>query len=200
MKNPTRADYKFDGWYTSSGQRVKKIKGKDAKNYTLTARWSPKKYSIKYNLNGGKNKGNPSYYTIKSGTIVLKDPERTGYKFGGWYTDSALKKRIKRIKSSARKPYTLYAKWTPVTYKITYKLNGGTNNSGNPKTYNITTSKITLKEPTKEGSKFVGWYSDPKFSSGTRVKVINKGSTGNKVLYARWEQISDENVQGSNMR
>ncbi|MBQ9360236.1 MAG: InlB B-repeat-containing protein [Lachnospiraceae bacterium] len=187
LKNPTRADYNFDGWYTSSGERIKKIQGKDAKNYTLTARWSLKKYKIKYYLNGGKNKGNPSYYTIKSGTIELKDPERTGYKFGGWYTDSALKKRIRKIKSSTRKPYTLYAKWTPITYRITYRLNGGTNDSGNPKTYNITTSKIVLKDPTKKDATFVGWYTDPEFSSGTRVKAINKGSTGNKVLYARWK-------------
>lgn len=47
-----------------------------------------KKYSIKYNLKGGKNnKKNPSYYYSTSKTVKLKKPTRKGYTFKGWYAD-----------------------------------------------------------------------------------------------------------------
>ena len=81
---------------------------------------------------------------------------------------------------------TLYAKWSKNTYKITYKLNSGKNSTKNPKTYTVTTKTITLKNPTRKGYTFQGWYSDAKFK--TKVTKIAKGSTGNKTLYAKWKK------------
>ena len=71
-----------------------------------------------------------------------------------------------------------------ITYSITYQLKGGKNSSKNPTSYTETTSKITLKDPTRTGYDFDGWYSDSKYKN--RVKTIKKGSTGDKVLYAKW--------------
>ena len=73
----------------------------------------------------------------------------------------------------------------PNTYKITYYLNGGTQ-QGNPSTYNNTSNTITLKNPTRKGYTFKGWYSDSKYKY--RVTSIKKGSTGNKTLYAKWSK------------
>ena len=69
-------------------------------------------------------------------------------------------------------------------YTITYKLDGGKNNSANPDSYTQNTSKITLKDPKKTGYTFKGWYSDSKYTE--QVKTIKKGSSGNKTLYAKW--------------
>ncbi|MBE5826027.1 MAG: hypothetical protein E7307_05255 [Butyrivibrio sp.] len=41
-----------------------------------------------------------------------------------------------------------------------------------------------LAEPCKLGDTFIGWYQDAKFRK--KVTGIPKGSTGNKVFYARW--------------
>lgn len=71
-----------------------------------------------------------------------------------------------------------------VVYGITYKLNGGTNNSANPATYNGK-AKITLKNPTRKGYTFKGWYSNSKLTK--KVTYIAKGSSGNKTFYAKWE-------------
>ena len=80
----------------------------------------------------------------------------------------------------------LYAIWEKATsYKITYKLNGGKNNSKNPKTY-TTLDKVTLKTPTRTGYHFSGWYLDSKFKK--KISVIEKGSKGAKTLYAKWIQ------------
>ena len=73
------------------------------------------KYSITYNLNGGKNNsGNPATYTGNQ-TVKLKSPAKKGYKFAGWYTDKSFKKSISTIKAGSGKNYTLYAKWTKIS-------------------------------------------------------------------------------------
>lgn len=76
-----------------------------------------------------------------------------------------------------------------VKYKITYELKGGKNNSKNPKyiTYEQYTSgqKIKLKNPTRKGYKFVGWYRDKKCTK--KVTTI-KGCKKNIKLYAKWKK------------
>ena len=71
-------------------------------------------------------------------------------------------------------------------YSVTYKLNGGTNSSKNPESYTVATATVTLKNPTRKGYTFKGWYSDSKFK--TKVTKIPKGSKGNKTLYAKWKK------------
>lgn len=79
---------------------------------------------------------------------------------------------------------TLYAIWEKaVSYKITYKLNKGKNNAANPKTY-TSEDKITLKNPTRSGYHFAGWYRDSKYKK--KISVIEKGSKGTVTLYAKW--------------
>lgn len=78
----------------------------------------------------------------------------------------------------------LYAVWQKnVSYTITYKLNGGQNNKANPKNYTVE-SQITLKNATRSGYHFVGWYRDSKFKN--KVTSIAKGSKGALTLYAKW--------------
>lgn len=78
-----------------------------------------------------------------------------------------------------------------ITYYISendaYLKNQKITNSNNPPTYNKNES-VTLAEPEgkPEGYLFLGWYSSP--SGGNRIEEIPEGSTGNKVLYARWEK------------
>ena len=74
---------------------------------------------------------------------------------------------------------------TVTKYKITYKLNGGKNNVSNPTLYTKNTSTITLKNPTKKGYFFKGWYTDPDYTE--RILRIEKGSKGNVTLYAKWK-------------
>ena len=79
---------------------------------------------------------------------------------------------------------TLYAQWKKTDYKITYQLNKGKNNKKNPSSYNITTKTIKLKNPTRKGYTFQGWYSDKKCTK--KVTQIKKGRTGDITLYAKW--------------
>ena len=188
LYNPTRSGYSFKGWYSDSKYktRVTSYKKGTKGNKKLYAKWSKNTYRITYKLNGGKNtKANPSTYSVTS-SISLKNPSRKGYSFKGWYSDSKYKNKVTNIKKRTGN-LTLYAKWSAASYRITYKLNGGKNTKSNPSTYSVTSS-ISLKNPSRKGYSFKGWYSDSRYR--TRVKTIKKGTTGNKTLYAKWSKNS----------
>ena len=70
-----------------------------------------------------------------------------------------------------------------VPYKITYHLNGGTNNKANPSNYYG--KKITLKNPSRKGYTFAGWYYDSKYK-----KKVTSFSSGNKTVYAKWKKVT----------
>jgi len=193
-----RKGYTFKGWNTkadgsgksyANGASVTGLSTTDGAVVTLYAQWAKKTYTITYKLGGGKNNSaNPSTYTYTTATITLKNASRKGYTFAGWYSNSSKTKRVKEIKKGSTGNLTLYAKWKTKKYTIKYKLNGGKNNSANPTTYSIKTNTITLKNPTRSGYSFKGWYSDSKFTK--RVTKITKGSTGNLILYAKWGKAS----------
>ncbi|MBO4433721.1 MAG: InlB B-repeat-containing protein [Clostridia bacterium] len=176
LKNPTKKGYDFKGWYNGT-KKVTEIKKGSKGNVTLTAKWSKITYKITYKLAGGKNAKNPTSYTVTTSTVKLQNPTRKGYTFKGWYNGS---KKVTEIKKGSTGDVTLTAKWETITYKITYKLAGG-KAVKNPTSYKVTTSTVTLKNPTKKGYTFKGWYNGKK-----KVTTIKKGSTGNITLTAKW--------------
>ena len=179
--------YNFLGWYIGNIKVVPDTYHVRSV-ITLTAKWEPTNYSINYELNGGTNAAaNPASYTILSDTITLSEPTKNGYEFEGWYlTKNFTGNNITHIEKGSLGNKKLYAKWSPVSYSITYVLNGGTNATGNPSSYNIETENITLAEPTKTGDEFKGWYYTEDFK-GNAITHIEKGSIGNKKLYAKWD-------------
>lgn len=144
-----------------------------------------KSYKITYQLNKGtNNKKNPKKYKNNK-TTKLYSPTRKGYTFKGWYSDKKFKKRVKKIKKGTKGKIKLYAKWTAKSYKITYKLNGGTNNTLNVSKYTYAKT-VTLYAPTRVGYVFKGWYTDSGFTK--QVTKIKKGTTtGAITLYALWQ-------------
>lgn len=108
----------------------------------------------------------PSVASVNNGTVTAKKP------------GSAL------IRAEVAENSGLFAtcKVTVTPYRITYKLNGGKNNSKNPASYYGKT--VTLKNPVRAGYTFAGWYKD----SGYRSKVTSF-SRGDYTLYARWAKV-----------
>lgn len=75
-------------------------------------------------------------------------------------------------------------------YAIFYVMDGGDNNPKNPLTYCVDRERVILRNPTKTGYQFKGWYTDSSFTN--RISVIEVGSTGDKTLYAKWKKIESE--------
>lgn len=146
-------------------------------------------YKITFKSNGGK--GSMSKQSMAKGvsTAISKNKfSKKYYTFAGWNTKANGKGKSYKNKQKIKltKNITLYAQWKLTKYKITYKLNGGKNAKKNPTAYTYKTSTIKLKNPTRKGYVFKGWYLDKKFKK--KVTVINKGSSGNKTLYAKWKK------------
>lgn len=70
------------------------------------------------------------------------------------------------------------------SYKITYKLNKGTNADANP-SYYATGSSIKLKKPTRKNYTFAGWYIGDK-----KVTSISKTTKGKITLTAKWDKVT----------
>ncbi len=121
-------------------------------------------------------------------------PTRTGYTFAGFYDTSASSGGTQYIDASgnlkvptcpSNMPATLYARWTPLKYTISYTLNGGSV-SGNPTSYTPDTAAFTLKNPTRTGYTFTGWSGTGLTGSANKTVTIAKGSIGNRAYTANW--------------
>lgn len=116
-------------------------------------------------------------------------PCELGYDFGGWYKEAACETpwdfENDVILETRAEPLTLYAKWTPTPYAITYELDGGENAAGNPAGYTIESETVTLASPEKEGHTFLGW-TEGDGETPSISQTIPQGSTGDKIYTAQW--------------
>ena len=71
----------------------------------------------------------------------------------------------------------------PYDYSITYNLDGGTNNSANPSKYNVLYG-VSLKNPTKKGYKFLGWYDNTDLIAYNKYEIANETTiNGNNYVF-----------------
>lgn len=191
LRDPSKKGRKFKGWYTDDDfeHRIKTIKASEADDIKVYAKWALIRYKVDYKLPSGvKNpSGNPKHYNVKSGTMKLKDPVRKGYTFKGWYTNKARTKRIKKIKGSDCKDYKLYSKWELNQYKLDFRINKSVDNSANPKYYTIEDKSFALKDPTRPGYTFKGWYTDADFEN--RIRRIDTSKLKSYTIYAKWQLV-----------
>ena len=185
---------------------------KKGKTLNLYAVYSPL-YTYKLDNQSANSKGTLSISGVKNKGIYLESletkmststhqiviPTKKGYKFGGYYTQKNGKGTLlinakgfitsNFTISKYSKNLTLYAKWRPVSYTITYNLNGGTVASANKTSYNVETATFKLNNPSKIGYTFTGWTGSNGSTKQTSVS-ITKGSTGNKTYTANWTETS----------
>lgn len=95
-------------------------------------------YRITYFYNGGIENVLPlKSYTEEELPVILPIPERAGYNFAGWYTESSYQNKITVIDTSDYGDLTLYAKWTKCIdsrYNVQmYSYNTGSMVSGSDK-------------------------------------------------------------------
>lgn len=78
-------------------------------------------------------------------------------------------------------------------YKITYELYGGNNHPENPDSY-AEGATISLKVPTKENYRFIGWYTTETCDSNSYIEEIPASMKGDLTLYANWLLMNQEEV------
>lgn len=190
--------YTYAGWFTSlaGGSQVTSIPTGSTGNRTIYARWTPINYNLYFYLGDAGGLGgehtNPSSYTIETPTFYLQDGKnRNYYNFAGWYNNGNFTgDRIIQVFQGSTGHRSFYAKWTPIEYTITYDTGGGSHT--NPGSYNYETSTFTFTNAARAGYVFKGWFTSSDFDSSSAITQIDKGSHGNKTLYAKWEAIQYE--------
>lgn len=197
---PTRTGYTFKSWNTNSSGTgtIYPSGGTYTANSaaTLYAQWSIDTWKVTYNANGGS--GAPSAQTKTYGAslkLSSTKPTRTGYTFDGWYANASGTgtKYNPGDTYTSNAALTLYAKWTLITYKVTYNANGG---SGAPaqqtKNYGQTLTLSSTK-PTKSNYNFMGWATS---ATGSVAYTSGASYTTNAAitLYAVWELASEDPV------
>lgn len=174
LKDPTREGYTFAGWYNGE-QLVTTIDSNTLENISLTAKWTVNSYKLTFDVDG-----NLTERTFKYGESItaIENPTKVGHTFAGWSKEIP--------ETMPANDITVEAKWAINSYDITYDLAGGVNNSENPTTYTIESGLITLKNPTREGYTFVGWYNGEQL-----VTIIDSNTLENITLTAKWKITTD---------
>jgi uncharacterized repeat protein (TIGR02543 family) len=191
-----KTGYHFSGWNTSAdgtgsysfanGQSLNLVTEPDAV-IELYAQWIPITYTVRFESYGGSGTMPFQPHTYDSAQALTANAfTREHYTFTGWrfgntptyFTDG---QSVINLSAEQGAEVTLYARWTPVEYSITYfNVEPDENHADNPSSYNIETADIELQNPTRDGYRFVGW---------NEGSAIAKGSYGDKTFTADWIRI-----------
>ena len=112
-EDPTKTGYTFVGWYTDEAcTNAYDFSQPLTKDMTLHAKWTINTHTVTFD----SLEGSPvDVETADYGTPVTKpeDPTKTGYTFGGWYTDEACTKAYD-FATPVTGDRILYAKWNEI--------------------------------------------------------------------------------------
>ncbi|MEC0109726.1 InlB B-repeat-containing protein [Paenibacillus taichungensis] len=181
--DPTKAGHTFTGWYTNSAlnQAFDFSNTTVTNDLTLFAKWTVNTYTMNFESNGGSVIADQS---VDYGGLATAptDPTKVGHTFAGWYTDSALNQAFDFDNTTVTHNLTLYAKWTPNTYKVTFNTLGGSAVSDAAVEYGKKLSAPA--SPSRSGYTFAGWYADPELK--TSFNFDQTEVTADLTLYAKW--------------
>ena len=133
-----RTGYTFAGWSPSVASTV------PANDVTYTAQWTPNKYMVTFDANGGL--GGTSTELDYESTLVAPTVTRMGYTFKGWSPSVAATVPLGGA--------TYTAQWQINQYTVTFNANGGAGGTSTKQDYGTT---IVVPTVTRTGYTFKGW-------------------------------------------
>ncbi|GHU71517.1 hypothetical protein FACS189413_13320 [Bacteroidia bacterium] len=152
-----------------SGTHYVKISGNGALvdvKYNLAYRKVVNTYTVAYNGNGttGGSTASSSHTYDEAKNLTTNGFTRTGYSFAGWATNPSgpvvysNQQSVRNLTTTNGGTVTLYAKWTPITYTVSYNGNGNNGGSTASSTHTYDAAKnLTTNGFTRTGYSFAGW-------------------------------------------
>lgn len=141
LPTPTKAHYKFGGWYEKSdfsGESVKTILTNEIGAKTYYAKWIADTYKVTLNTQGGTIADDKNITSYEYGNTVKlptsEDITKADYHFNGWYDNAEFtgtpitEITIKEVPETGNS-MIFYAKWTenePDKYMVTFENADGT--------------------------------------------------------------------------
>ena len=138
--------------------------------------------SITFNSNGGSS---VSTIYVNSGTAASAPtaPTKTGYNFGGWYTDNGTFASAVNWSSTISENKTYYAKWTAKTTEIALNKNNSDASGSTAGSVNYTygqSTKDSYSTATRTGYTLNGYYTAT--SGGTKILNADGTIAGNSIV------------------
>lgn len=186
--DPVRTGYVFEGWYDNAegtGSAYDFSKAVDRNNFVLYAVWSVQinYFNITFDYQGSRE--NVVSQVAQGGQVQRpNDPERSGYRFDGWFIDEAFSTQF-NFQTAINNHLTIYVKWVEVV-TITFEFN-------DDETAPLILTLDLLEEleapevSDRDGYSFGGWYLDQAFQHAYEFGEVEQSKT----LYARWIETSE---------
>lgn len=177
---PNKENYIFAGWYidkelSNPFDFIQSI----SSSCTLYAKWTHTQCNVSFESSGGSSVESQKVY-IGSKAEKPSNPEKSGYTFAYWCSDSAATNEFD-FNTGILSDITLYARWVLNTYEVVFESNGG----DSIESQNVTHGNLAEfpSVPTKENYSFYMWckdkYLNEEFDFSTPI-------TSDVTLYARW--------------
>ncbi len=201
----TDAEYdgaNFLGWYDAptGGNKIETLSyAAMTGNMTLYAHWELPAYAITYSGAGTdyiNDTRNPASFQIDPAagvSVKLYAPTKTGYTFDGWYYDADFKHALPYNEEANAwmmtegNNVTVYARFIVGRWNVNYVLGlDDAWNGANPEEHTYGEA-VELKDPSRTGYTFEGWYKDQAFTQP--IGVIPDDTVGEITVYAKWTAI-----------
>ncbi len=215
---PTRRGYSFEHWIIKdttdeyeANEDIKNLSSTDGAAVELVAVYKKLTYTVSFeNLLDGKfdekdgitdNKITAAFDTA----LELALPTRAGYTFAGWFLEADFVNEVKNAsdlhligvdEENNAVGVTVYAKWVPVSIKITLNTEGGEFDQGlypglTDEYYPLYDSGVQLPASIRLGYTFTGWLyidAEGKESNPTTVTELQADAiaNGGVTLTATW--------------
>jgi uncharacterized repeat protein (TIGR02543 family) len=187
---PEYIGYDFAGWFTDEELLIPYDFNSIVLNsFNLYAKWTSQKYDLNFDYKDADGNNSETskevYYDFTIGSLPI--PEKTGYEFGGWFTEETFENEInENLVYKFINNITIYAKWIPKEFVVTFEYQGADGE------ITITSINVVydsaygvLPVPTKTNYNFMGWFTSAtegdKIEEDTIVKI-----TKNETIYAQW--------------
>jgi uncharacterized repeat protein (TIGR02543 family) len=193
--DPAKEGAAFDGWYTeeAGGGDEFTADTEVTEDITVYAKWISIPCIVSFDVNGGDGP-TPDPVTVDYGATLgddmPTDPARTGYTFGGWYTEQSVSGSVFTASTPVIANITVYAKWIADPRTVMFDVNGGDDPNPDPVTvnYGATLGENMPTNPTRTNYTFGGWYTEE--AGGGEEFTADTEVTEDITVYAKWTIIS----------
>ena len=182
--------------YTESFAKNLLAASVDSRNIAATGVNPNERFVVTFDSQNGSSV--PSQTVLKDGKVSKPDnPTREGYDFAKWTTDKAGENEYD-FGSAVTADMTLYAQWTPHTYKVMFDPNAeDVEQEAYSQDFSYgTAQELTANKFTRPGYEFlIGWNTDKDgngtmYADGQAVSDLTAEDNGTFTLYAQWSAVA----------
>lgn len=119
---PTKTGYVFTGWYIDEDCKTPLTHGTTVtQDATFYAGWEPEIYTVTWDVNYTGGSVTTIEQKYDEALLILPNPVRTGYDFGGWYTGNSGSGIRAEAYGTIKGNATFYANWVQgaIDYTVT---------------------------------------------------------------------------------